>query len=344
MKKMLVVAILLAALTGAAWAQVIDFGVLETSFQGFADGVANSLPISASIGLNWSHAYIGQFPHFGVGVTVGGMFLPYETIEPIISELGVGTTVPQQLQTYGIPFPTIAAGARLGGFGLPFDMGFKFAIIPEEAKELFSPDITADFFLIGGDVRLPVVKGKGLIPTLSIGGGYTFIRGRIGITDVSSTETINITDMMTGAGVTGPGMDTLVFTDPDLVFTWDTHTIEAKAQASWNALIFTPSIGIGAAYGISNAGGGLSSTMEYYEDGSAIPTSDLTNLQTAFAYYGYPTPSASGFEVVSDANGWSFWVFGGTAINLFFVKIDLSAMYNFLNGDYGGSVNVRVQL
>jgi hypothetical protein len=66
-------------------------------------------------------------------------------------------------------------------------------------------------------------------------------------------------------------------------------------------------------------------------------------LQHAFAYYGYPTPSASGFEVSSAANGWSFWVFGGTAINIFFVKIDLSAMYNFLNGDYGGSVNVRLQ-
>jgi len=342
MKKILLVAVLLAALTGAAWAQTIPFGALETSFQGFADGVANSLPISASIGLNWSHAYIGQFPHFGVGVTVGGMFLPYEIIEPIIAELGAGTTVPQELQTYGIPFPTIAVGARLGGFGLPFDVGFKFAVIPEDAKELFSSNITADYFLIGGDVRLPVVKGKGLIPTLSIGGGYTFIRGRIGITDVSTGETIDITSMMNGAGYSAATLYELIFTDPDLVFTWDTHTIEAKAQASWNALIFTPSIGIGAAYGISNAGGGLSSAMVYEEDN--VPNSDLTDLQDAFAYYGYPAPTASGFEVVSDANGWSFWVFGGTAINIFFIKVDLSAMYNFLNGDYGGSVNVRVQL
>ena len=87
MKKMLLVAALLAAMTGAAWAQV-DYATFQASFQSFADGVANSLPISATIGLNWSHAYIGQFPHFGVGVSVGGMFLPYETVEPIVEALG----------------------------------------------------------------------------------------------------------------------------------------------------------------------------------------------------------------------------------------------------------------
>ena len=334
MKKMLLAVALLTALTGAAWAQ--DYAAFQADFQAFADGVANSLPISATIGLNWSHAYIGQFPHFGVGVSLGGMFLPYETIEPIVTTLGVGSSIPQELKTYGIPFPTIAAGARLGGFGLPFDMGFKFGMIPEEAKDLFGQDVTADYFLIGGDIRLPVVKGKGLLPTVSIGGGYTFLRGQVGITDVSASEVIDISDPMVTAGY--PGVHTLTLTNPDLIFRWDTHTIEAKAQASWNALIFTPSIGIGTAYGISNAGGGLSSTVVY-----AGPN-DLATVQSVFEGYGYTVPTATGLEVVSDANGWSFWVFGGTAINLFFIKVDLSAMYNFLNGDYGGSVNVRVQL
>ena len=176
--------------------------ILQDSFQGFADGVAGSLPISASIGLNWSHAYIGQFPHFGVGLSVGGMFLPYETMEPVVTALNVGASIPQSSsKTYGLPFPTIAAGARLGGFGIPFDLGFKFGMIPEKAKDLFSQNVTADYFLIGGDVRFPVIKGKGLVPTLSVGGGYTFLRGRIGITDaISGPETVDITDMMNAAG------------------------------------------------------------------------------------------------------------------------------------------------
>ena len=341
MKKMLLVAALLAAMTGAAWAQV-DYATFQADFQAFADGVANSLPVSATVGLNWSHAYIGQFPHFGVGVSLGGMFLPYDTIEPIVTDLGVEGSIPQQLKTYGVPFPTIAAGARLGGFGLPFDMGLKFGMIPESAKDLFGQNVTADYFLIGGDVRLPVVKGKGLIPTVSVGGGYTFLRGQVGITDVSTGETIDISDVMQADGWDGAAQHDLVISDPDLIFNWDTHTIDAKVQASWNALVFTPSIGIGAAYGISNAGGGLSSSLNYVTTDLGGPT--FADVQTAFANLGYPVPTATGIEVVSDANGWSFWVFGGTAINIFFIKVDLSAMYNFLNGDYGGSVNVRLQL
>jgi hypothetical protein len=338
MKKMLLAVALLAALTGAAWAQV-DFSDYQDSFESFSDGVANSLPVSASIGLNWSHAYIGQFPHFGVGLSLGGMFIPYETMEPIVTTLGVGSSIPQQLKTYGIPFPTIAAGARLGGFGLPFDLGFKLGVIPESAKDLFSDNVTADYFLIGGDVRLPVVRGKGLVPTVSIGGGYTFVRGRIGVTDVASEQRINIHDAMVGYGYPEDTYE-LIVANPDLVFTWDTHTIEAKAQASWNLFVLTPSLGIGAAYGISTAGGGLDSALTYEVGG--VP-GNLADVQTVFESYGYTVPTASGIEVISKANGWSFWVYGGTAINIFFLKVDLNAMYNFLNGDYGLSANLRLQ-
>ena len=338
MKRLLLVIGIFALLSGGVWAQAPDLSEFEASFQSFADGVANSLPITASIGLNWSHAYIGQFPHFGVGVSVGGMFLPYESIEPVVTALGVGSSIPEELKTLGLPFPTIAAGARLGGFILPFDMGFKFGMIPEEAKDLFSEDVTADFFLIGGDVRFPVVKGKGLIPTLSVGGGYTFLRGRIGITDVSASQTINLYDYL--QPIYGGTTHELIFTEPDLTFNWDTHTIEAKAQASWNLLLFTPHVGLGAAYGISNAGGGLSSTVVYSNDAGV--TED--QMKDVLESLGYPIPTANGLEVISEANGWSFWVYGGTAINIFFIKVDLSAMYNFLNGDYGASVNLRLQL
>jgi hypothetical protein len=338
MKRFVLVIAILALLAAGAWAQV-DYAAFQEGFQAFADGVADSLPIAATVGLNWSPAYIGQFPHFGIGASVGGMFLPYETVKPIVDTLGVESSIPAQLRTYGIPFPTIAAGARLGGFGLPFDLGFKFGMLPESAKDLFSDKITADYFLIGGDIRFPVLKGHGLVPTLSIGGGYTFLRGRIGINDVASGERINISSVMTSAGYPS-ALYELIVSNPDLVFNWDTHTIEAKAQASWNLFILTPHLGVGAAYGISNAGGGLSSSLSYEVDGSP---GSLADVQSVFASYGYPVPSATGIEVVSAANGWSFWVYGGTAINIFFLKLDLSAMYNLVNCDYGASVNVRLQ-
>jgi len=308
-------------------------------FQTFADEVANSLPITASVGGNWSPAYIGQFPHFGVGVSLGGMFLPYEAVKPVIDGMGFGSSVPTELKTYGVPFPAIAADARLGGFILPFDVGVKFGFIPDQAKELFSDKVTADYLLAGVDARLRWVEGRGLLPTISAGAGYNFMQGTLGINDVSTGETIDITTLMQSEGFGGI-YHRLVITDPDLAFKWDTHTIQAKAQASWNLAILTPHAGIGAAYGFSNAGGGLFSQLVYQTD----DVSTFDDVESVFSKYGYPVPTSEGLEVIADANGWSFWVYGGTAFNIFFVKLDLSAMYNFLSGTYGASANVRIQL
>lgn len=335
MKRLALVLAVLLFVSGGLWAQTIeDF---TASFEDFAAGVANSLPVTASVGLNWSPAYIGQFPHFGVGVSAGGMFLPYDTMDEVISALGINEAdIPQQLKDYGIPFPSVAADARLGGFGFPFDIGFKFGMIPEQAKDLLSDNVSVDYLLIGGDVRVPLIQGKGLVPTLSVGGGYTYLVGTIGLANVVPGQVIDISAPMNSEGYAGA--HTLTITDADLAFDWSSHVFQGKAQASWNLWLLTPHIGVGAAYGISTAGGGVYSSV-LYTGGADLPTA-----QSVLESFGYAVPTSDGLEVLSDANGWSFWVYGGTAINIFFIKVDLSAMYNLANQDYGASVNVRLQL
>ena len=49
-------------------------------FQTFATAAASSLPLETSVGLNWSDAYIGQFPHFGIGLTVGAATIPFSAV------------------------------------------------------------------------------------------------------------------------------------------------------------------------------------------------------------------------------------------------------------------------
>jgi len=334
MKRLLVVFALILLVAMGVSAQTLE--EFEDSFELFAADVSSSLPITAAMtGLSWSPAHIGQFPHFGVGLSFGAMLVPYDSIKPVVDALGV--SVPSELETYGVPFPALAADARLGGFGIPFDVGFKFGMIPEQAKNYLSEDVTTDYFLIGGDVRFRVVEGRAFIPTVSLGAGYTFLRGTVGITDVGPSEVIDITAPMAAAGYT-TGTHELTIDSPDLAFNWDTHTISAKAQASWNLFILTPHLGVGTAYGISNAGGGLYGTVSY------SGTEDLATAQAVLETYGYPVPTSSSVEVGSAANGWSLWAYGGTAINIFFIKVDLSAMYDFLGGTYGGAVNVRLQL
>jgi hypothetical protein len=37
-------------------------------------------------------------------------------------------------------------------------------------------------------------------------------------------------------------------------------------------------------------------------------------------------------------------VFGGTSVNLLFLRLDLDANWNVLTGSYGGNINLRVEL
>jgi hypothetical protein len=196
--------------------------------------------------------------------------------------------------------------------------------------------INADYLLAGGDVRFRVVEGRRFMPTVSVGGGYTYLEGNIGIPDVTSSTIIDLPAPL--------DLHSITVTSPELTFALQTSTFVGKVQASWNLAILTPHLGIGAAYGLSNAGGGLSSEILY--DGVAITPQQIQDVKDAFAAAGYPLDELdeTGIQISSDADGYSFWVYGGTAINIFFIKVDLSAMYNLVSNSYGGAVNVRFQL
>ncbi|MBA7476845.1 hypothetical protein ES707_12241 [subsurface metagenome] len=339
MKRVLIVFALIVTVTIGASA--LDYATFADAFQDFADEVANTLPATAGVaGLSWSPAYIGQFPHFGVGVSLGASTMPYDFVDPLISQLGV--TLPSEfkyLEQWGLPIPAAALDARLGGFFFPFDVGFKIGFVPDQLREKLGK-VNLEYMLVGGDVRIPLLKDRGLVPALSISGGYTFMRGNVGVPDIVGTGNYVI-DMLPSPYDTA----SITVTAPELTFTWETHTMVAKLQASKNLLIFTPHVGLGAAYGISEAGGGLSSEVT----GTNIDINDpaeVQALQDALALAVLPVPDldSDSILVTSAANGYSFWIYGGTAINILIVKVDLSAMYNIVNGGYGASVNVRVQL
>lgn len=336
MKRIALVLILALGIVSFASAQV-DFGAFKTDLATFATAVSGTLASTASsAGLSWSQAYIGQFPHFGVGVSVGASLIPYAAFSPILTL--VGATIPaglQFIQQYGIPLPAAAIDARIGGFGIPFDIGLKFGYLPPELKNLLG-SVNVDYLLAGADFRLALLKDQGLSPALSIGVGYTYFQGSVGLPGVLTGPTsVDITALMNAVGYTGP--HSLNFTSPDLNFNWQSNVIEAKVQLSKQLLLFTPSIGMSAAYGISTAGGGLASTMTYL--GSAT----LAQMQQVFVASGYPAPTSQGFTIASAANGWAFRAYGGLNIALLFLNLDVNATYNILSGSFGGSVGLRIQ-
>ena len=346
MKRITIVLILASLLTIPVTAQDVTdikevlFNDYAKSFVDFAEGAASALPFNTTVGLNWSDAYIGKFPRFGVGLTVGTTLMPYSAFSGVAETLDVNLVdaVPI-IETFGAPIPAYTLDARLGGFFLPFDVGFKIGFLPEDAKAFVPPNVTLDYLLVGGDVRIALLKErKGLIPDLSVGIGYNYLKGSVGMVGIVG-KTIDITNI----GKAPLPVINLSLKDPNLTFGWTANAIDLKVQLSKKILIFTPSVGLGVAFGSGQAGGGLET--EVLVDGEKITDEDIKNITEAAEAADQVVPDVTpvSVSIFEESTGTSVRVFGGASVSLFFLKIDLCGMYNFTSKTLGGSVNARVQ-
>ncbi len=334
MRRFVLVLLVLLAASGAFGA-AFTFSQFQSAFQDFANGAAGALPLEASVGLNWSDAYIGQFPHFGVGATVGAATIPFAAIQSAINTFG--GSIPSSvsfISNIGVPVPAYTLDARIGGFVLPFDIGFKFGYLPSGQLSNFGINsFSADYLMVGADVRYALLQDNGLSPGLSVGVGYTYMRGNIGVPGVLNGP------ITIGSVSYGGTNHTIAFSDPSLNFFWNTSVIDAKVQLSKTLFIITPYIGLGASYGISNAGGGMQSAMQV--DGGPATQSQLDQINSAFGTnYTLQNP---GFGVYAGASGFSARAFGGFSFNIFILKIGVGAEYEFMSGSMAGMANVRIQ-
>ncbi len=326
-RKMVIVALLAALAALPVGAQT--FAEYEEGFQDFADGVASALPLNAAVGLNWSDAYIGNFPHFGVGVAVGAATMPWDSFEKVEDMLAtdIAGEYPA-LQDWGVPIPALAIEARVGGLLLPFDVGVKVGFLPEDSKAMLPSGVTADYLMFGADVRYALLKGGGVIPAVSIGAGYTYLKGSVAMADVLGGTT-TITDV---------GSHVISVTDPDVTFDWQASVIDLKAQVSKSLLVLTPYAGVGASLAVAKAGGGLAA--EVLVDGVSPDQDLIEEIEEAL---GEDFDPDEGFFVTSEATGWTFRAFGGVSVNILMLKLDLTGMYNFSSGTFGASLSGRVQ-
>ena len=319
-------ALLLIFAAAALPAQDITSDEFKQAFQDFADDMASSLPLTSTIGNNTADAYIGQLlslpPNIGFGLTVGAATIPYATVESLFKELNL--EVPSEIkdfQTLGVPNPAYTIDARVGGFVLPFDFGLKFGTLGSGG--LNAGDLEMDYLLAGGDIRYAVMEQSVLRPNISIGVGYNYMRGRIVVPEVIS-ETFEFDtdgDGIADASITGGA---------DAYLEWQTNVIDVKAQISKSFIILTPYAGVGAAYGVSSAGGGLIGT---------ISDADAQTLKEAGI-------DVDGKEVgvSSDVSGWSLRAFGGTSVNILLLRLDLGLGYDIVGENFVGTVGARFQL
>ena len=314
---------------------------LQAGADSFSKALGSALPFNSTLGLNWSDAYIGQLlavpPHFGVGATMGATTIKADKATALLSKLGfAGANALTDL-----PLPVVTAEARIGGFIIPFDIGVKAMILPQFASDGIKSivkDLSLDYTIFGADFRYALLKGGLIMPTISVGVGFNYMKGGMSVKVPSGDTTFSFTD----PSPTSPVAHTVSVTAPTIGLGWETTTLDFKAQISKSLLIVTPYLGLGAAYGWSKAGYYITSKVKY--DGTELNDTTLAQLNTMLSALKVNPVKKDGINAMQDVNGLSLRVYGGASLNLLILKLDLTGLYNLSDGSYGATVGFRVQL
>jgi hypothetical protein len=296
---------------------------IQSGIAGFTTSMAEALPLNSALGLNWSDAYIGKLigvpPHFGVGVSAGFTTVKAETFRDLLDYFGV--SLPAGLDSF-VPFPAYTGEFRLGGFGIPFDLGFKAGYLPPVD---LGKGTEFNYFLIGGDFRFAILEDKAMIPGVSVGFGAYHLSGGIGAplpnqdfkSDNSRVESRNSRGH----------------------FSWETTTLELKAQISKKIFIITPYLGVGLNYSWIKTKVLITGDLEYIVQGNY---GDINQALRDEGILGFNFEKNS-FSSAIETSGIGFRAFGGFAFNILAVKLDFTGMVD-LYGNFGAGFGVRFQL
>jgi len=340
MKRIVLICMMALAAAGA-WAQD-SLTAFKAGFESFAADMAATLSYNATIGNDWSDAYIGQLPRFGVGLAVGFTAVPAESLKAFFNS--IDETMPTELEKIGLPIPAAALSAKIGGIILPFDLGVKAMVLPPEATGALSAQgIAADYKLFGGNVRVGLIKEGLLLPDLSFGAGYNRLMGSVNVPLDIPDQSYTFT-----AGTNR----SLRVSDPDLQLDWTTDSFDFTLQVSKKVLFLRPFAGLGYSMGTSTVGGGLAAKMYYDNDTSSlgdevlVTSAEVAAIKQALADAGQPVPeiSADGFLFSATNADPVLRLYGGLSLNLFFLNLDLQGIYVPKTKGLGANAMIRVQL
>ena len=150
----------------------------------FTETLTDVIPNTQLIQNVWANSWIGYLIpklNFGFGINAGASMMDITSLKNAASALKIDTgDLPDNLV-----LPTATADARIGGFILPFDIGFTVSSINTEKlglEEKIKP-AAVDFFTVGGDFRYAILKTSVLKARVSLSGGAYYTKGSISVDD-----------------------------------------------------------------------------------------------------------------------------------------------------------------
>jgi len=317
--------------TGLVISNEMDFTSLQRTLGLFSEDMVRSMPFNSAIGLNWSDAYIGQFlgipPNFGVGMTFGVSSMDNGPINDLVRMFsGEPLNDKDALSLPGYTFE-----GRLGGFIIPFDIGFKIGFLPEEVPILEAiTGLKLSYFLVGGDFRYALVNTR--IFRLSAGLGFNHLNGGISLP----------IDSGFGPLVTPDGYK-MTMSNPEAGLLWNTNCLEFKLQASISTPVVTPYAGFGLNYSWTKAGYDIASELTMKDsEGNRI---DANQFIEELNRHGITDIrfTDKGIESILSDSALNMRVYGGFSLNMTVIRLDLTGMYDLFNSNLGLTVGIRFQ-
>ncbi|MEI6876576.1 MAG: hypothetical protein WCL50_15770 [Spirochaetota bacterium] len=344
MKKTLTALAFVVLVTLATFAQAIPtLDTFKGAFQGFSASMAGSLALNSSVGSTWSDAYIGGFPHFGAGLAVGTAFAGSGALKTVFDAVGIG--MPTALSGIGLPFPIVAATAKIGLPFIPVDIGVKVGYLPPELGASIKglTGVSTDYINLGGQLRFALLQENLLFPALSIGLGANYQKGSISAPLPIPGGSKSFSQDL------GPGGSwKMKISDPDLGLGWESTTYDATVQVSKRLLVITPYVGLGYTLGTNSVKGGLTNAMSvsYTPVGGSEQVKTVADLRNAFAAANVAAPNldAFGFSFGANANDPVLRVYGGLALNIIVLILDIQATYVPVTSNLGATVTARLQI
>jgi hypothetical protein len=324
------IAILAIAIAATcAYSQVL-LGDFEDAFSSFAKDMAGSLAVNSTLGSNWSDAYVGSFPHMGLGVTVGATFVGPDVTKKLFESMEAD--VPSGVDSVGIPIPAIVGTFKIGLPVIPLDLGIKLGFLPSSvAKSLMdSSDSEIDYMNYGVQLRYVLVKQKkGLTPNVSVGLAYNHIDGKISVPSGLDDQTFNI-----------EGTPYYIEAKkPVVTLDWKSNTIDLTAQVSKKFFVLIPYLGAGLTFGKSTVNGGVTAdvTSNY---------GNIDDLKDYLAASGISVPDEltdKGFTYTAAETSPLFRLYGGMSFRLIIIDLDAQAIYLPTTKSFGASLTGRIQ-
>lgn len=367
-KKIFITLISSAIITSGASAVTIDATVkqdLSDGLNSFAEELLYAVPEASTQQNVWADSHIGNlfpslFPHFGVGFTLGGTMIDTSGLKKAVGALtgdtnfletalsGVApdtiTNILDKLNPGAVTdkfvLPTATIDLRLGGLGIPFDLGIcammtnpsLFNVKLDDPKSIYnmSQALTfknfggfngfIDYMTLGADLRLRLYEGNTFVPAISLGGGYYYTMGNIKIGTTVSQE------------VEFSGNKGNQTTDMNIGLGFQTHVIFAQLQVSKSFKIV--SLFLGARGVLSNT---TTSWAWDYKTSNDNPA--LAALKAEDGDNG--TLTANKRDKTFQNGQWDFsgiqpQVYGGLGFNLWKIQLTLGAcadVRSFFDGD-----------